>query len=102
MSNLKINRNAVCNENPAIQDLEYGTFITDVPSGNNCIYVKVKKPMGKNLKLNWNCGNCVLLNLSYGTLREVPGTTCVTALKPELTVCPLPQRSIKTVMKGYL
>lgn len=112
MSNLEI---IMCEEgtkeNPVIGNLEYGTFVTDVPNGNGCVYIKVKKAARKNyrhglksnngLGLEWDSGYCVLLNLKYGTLRQIPGSTRVLPLKPELKVSPLKSECWHTVQKNY-
>lgn len=101
MTILKINKKDHCESKPEIQELIYGTFVTDVPSGRDCIYIKVKKKGGnaengcyssgtRALSLNWQNGFCVLLNITYGSLRQIPGDTKVTPLKPCLTVAPLP------------
>lgn len=105
MSNLEIIRKAHCCEKPEVRTLDYRTFITDVPSGKDCIYVKVKKKRkssfnsDNSLTINWRDGYCVLMNLKYGTLRQIPGDTQVTPLKPTLTVCPLPPERYCEVLK---
>jgi hypothetical protein len=96
-------------ELPKICDLDYGTFVTGVPSGNDCVYVKVKKKSrddyrcGKNrgIGLQWDSGKCVLFNLTYGTLRQIPAKTRVMPLKPVLKVTELKPREWTTVKKDY-
>ena len=109
MGILKINKKETTQKQPSIKELEYGTFITDVPSGNECVYIKVKKPKryeryprgGKQpLSMNWEPGHCVLLNLSYGTMRQIHEDTLVTPLEPHLTVSPLPKGRFGEILKN--
>ncbi len=107
MSILQVKKKENCNEKPCVNELEYGTFVTDVPSGNDNIYVKVKKKRKtegfnrtkRQLSMEWQPGYCVLCNLKYGTLRQIPGETQVTPLKPCLTVAPLPENRYKDVKR---
>lgn len=107
MSILEITKTKDCQECPRINELEYGTFITGVPAGKDCVYVKVKKKgkidghchSKKALFMLWESGYCVLLNLTYGTLRQIPGDTQVTPLKPCLTVAPLPRHRFNDVRR---
>jgi len=75
------------NSNPELGDLDYGVLVTDLPSGNGCVYMKVKKRTSNVVNLSWTPGCCVLLNLKYGTLRQQPASTRVTALDGKLEVC---------------
>ena len=91
-----------------ICDLVYGTFVTEVPSGNGCVYVKVKKKSrkyncspNKGIGLQWDTGSCVLFNLKYGTIRQIPAKTRVTPVKPELTILEMDPKHWYTVKKGY-
>ena len=102
MSNLKITRHGVNKGLPKICDIDYRTFVTDVPSGNDCIYIKVKKKRNtrsKGLGMEWDKNHCVLLNLSYGTLRQIPAETRVTPLKAELIVTTLAPHCYHTILK---
>ena len=55
-----------------IAEVDYGTFLTGIPSNPNSIYVKVKKnSSGAGVDLKWPSNHCVLVNIVYGTLRAV-------------------------------
>jgi hypothetical protein len=43
MSTVKITIKETCCEAPMIKELDYRTFVTNVPSGKDNVYVKVKK-----------------------------------------------------------
>lgn len=102
-SNLKIiiNQDCIVNE-PVIGQLRYGTIVKDVPNGNDCLYMKVKKNNSDNAKrptVQFRRGHSILLNLHYGTLREVPGGTKVTPVNPELKASHLPNHRYNEVLK---
>lgn len=102
MSILKITKAGVSYDKPRIGDLQYGTFVTDVPAGNVCVYVKVKKKTAKGfcgLSVNWSKGHCILMNIQYGTFREIEESTPVKPLIPELTVSSLPPSRYNEVYK---
>jgi hypothetical protein len=82
-------------ERPRIGDLEYKTWVTDVPNGSNCVYVKIKK--GEHL--NKKKGHSLLLNLDYGTVRQVKGDTRVTPLVVHAAARPVAESQYHTVKK---
>lgn len=98
---------------PTIGELAPRTFITDVPNGNGCIYVKIKKRSrpeycrgeriqnNRGIGLQWDIKHCVILNLKYGTLRQIPSDTKVTPLKPTITVTEMKPERWFTVKKEY-
>ncbi len=96
---------------PMVKDLNYRTLITGVPSGNGCVYVKIKKKKKPAytkddnscaLEMNWRSGYCIVMNMKYGTLRQIPGDTKVIPLIGTLDVCPLPLKRLEEVLKsGY-
>lgn len=112
MSTVKITIKETCCEAPMIKELDYRTFVTNVPSGKDNVYVKVKKKGKKcslgcgrkgSLSVEWEPGDCVLYNLKYGTLRQIPGDTRVTPLAADLIFCPLPKNRWDEVKKeSYL
>ena len=102
MGHIKINK--VENQKeflPKICDLDYGVAVTGVPSGRECVYIKVKK-LGRRdrqkLYLTWSEGCCVLFNLDYGTLREIPGETRVQPLHASLEIV----EPRKNELRGFL
>ena len=104
MTILKINKKETQAVYPCIRDLDYGTFVTDVPAGKDSVYIKVKKKdptdfAPDKLTVKWKSGYCILLNVSYGTFRQIPGETLVVPLCPELTVMPLKVSDYYNVMK---
>lgn len=102
-SNLKVTFSQDCTKNePVIGQLCYGTIVKDVPNGNDCLYMKVDKCKSDSANrplVQWSPGNCVILNLRYGTLREIPGKTKVTPISPELRVSLLPGHRYNEVLK---
>jgi len=61
---------------PKIGDIKRGTLIRY----QNHTYIKVDKRVGSGLSIDWTANNCILLNLKWGTLREIPGGVHVTIL----------------------
>lgn len=73
-----------------IHTLDYGTVICDVSGGGNPgLYIKVnKQKLGTNLGLTWTKNHCVIMNLNYGTLREIKACTIVTVADSTLNYHP--------------
>ena len=53
----------------------------------------------KALTVEWQNGYSVVLNLTYGTLRQIPGDTEVTPVKPQLTIYPLSADELNKVLR---
>ena len=64
-----------------VGELRYGSVLRGVDGHRDCIYVKVhKRQCGQGINLDWPSNHCVLFNLRSGTLRAIPGSTCVDVL----------------------
>ena len=83
-----------------IGNIDYGTFVTDVINGNGAIYIKVKKDRcGAGVTINHSKGKCVLLNIHYGTLREVNGDEYVHILQVDIQASYVRGFDIKEYLK---
>jgi len=74
----KITRVGELSDLPKIALIKHGALVTGVPGGKTSIYRKVQKRCAaKGVTINWTKDHCVLMNIEYGTLREIPGDTQV-------------------------
>lgn len=91
---------ATCEQTlPKVCNLKYGTLIDKVPAGSDCVYMKVKKKTSQGLSVSWETDHCVLLNLTYGTLRQIPGHSPVRPVSADLNCVVIPRARMATVLK---
>ena len=82
----------------AIGNVDYGTIITGVAGAPNSVYIKVKKrSCGAGVELKFKDKCSVLINIQYGTMRQIPGGQGVNLLDGtlDLRVSDCPERSMK-------
>jgi len=87
---------------PKIGDLDYGVFVTGLPRAVDSVYIKIKKKsckQKKSLFLTWTQGYCVLLNVQWGTIREIPADTPVQPLVASLSIAEPTKSQMKSFYK---
>lgn len=89
-------------EHTKVGDLEYGTYLTGIPSHPEAIYQKVnKRNLGSGLKFTFREGHSVLLNVKTGGLRQVKGEEMVIVLKMKGCLTPVTGSEIYQYNKDW-